>query len=148
MTGENLAAVVHMAMDRDDIKEEGDPSSRIDEDVELLDTELSYITEEVTTKLEVSLSNSTYVHGIDDMASDLMTINDHIRVEGKRNLNEITIATTPNTSSVMSRKQNLAYKIEFGRKIPVRPPKKCFGNVVGEPGGSSEKLQYKSPSSN
>lgn len=85
--------------------------------------------------MEHSLVNNAFVHGVtvdgEPNTSDFIA-QDWGPGERVPRFNGVTIDTAANRMSIMSRSQYHAYQMEFGRKVPMRLPKRDVKGIGGK----------------
>lgn len=137
ITVEDLAAVVEMTSNND----EHDSGVQWLDDTIAVDTDqvdqLTYLTVEEAQSVESTLAEISYKHGATDnkdMTAALVSNNTQLRKEPSTIFKGIIIDTAANRRSVMCRNQHNAYQLEFGVKIPLRPPQKSRMKGIGGEG--------------
>lgn len=87
--------------------------------------------------VETVLSNNAFIHM---HQSDLTTANEDVcltfrcteETDPSLRFKRVTIDTAANRRSIMSEQQYQAYQDEFGRRVPMRPPRKDIKWIGGK----------------
>ena len=134
LTIEDLSSVVNMVNDNDIDQDKDDGNVMWNEEGdESEDSDITYMLRTDADEVERSLSRNAFLHGRSwsDTSSTVMFTTSNRTTSKKVKFNGITIDTAANRKSVMCEGQYLAYQLEFGRKIPIRPPKKGVRGIGG-----------------
>ena len=134
LTIEDLSSVVNMVNVDEEGESQGEDVMWHEEDDDSEETDIIYMSMSDMEAVERSLADNAFIHGrilTSGPTSALITMNTHSTITKERSFNGVTIDTAANRKSVMSEGQYIAYQYEFGRKIPIRAPKRGVRGIGG-----------------
>lgn len=135
LTVEDLSSIVNMVSEEaEDQSEEDGVMWGEDGESDPEGSDLVLMATGDLKQVEISLANNAFKHGITGLDSTeevYVTVNATNTRRRIPTFNGVTVDTASNRPSVVSESQYLAYQIEFGRKVPMRPPRRDVKGIGG-----------------
>lgn len=141
LTVEDLQSVVNTAVQEseDDIEDDSDDESDGEvmwnqEDQDSAESDIAYMAASDAKSIEITLSENSFLLGYQWSTDETMvyTVTRSTNTHDRPRFKGITMDTAANRRSVMSEEQYSAYQEEFGRRVPMRAPKRDVQGIGGK----------------
>lgn len=146
---EDVQSAVNMAMESDATDQNSDGDGEVlwnEENDGSTESDIVYMASSNMKSVEETLANNAFTHGCLTNATDTQGIEDPYLTfycypahKNQLQFKGIIIETAANRRSIMSESQYHAYQEEFGRRVPMRPPKRDVKGIGGVGGVKSDR---------